>query len=289
MKRIFKWDWPSSASNIQPAVVKFRNYLQDNGYRTSVIQGYVFRVRNYLRFAGTSRPTQDTFNEFRQVLHSKGLKRSTINGYSISIKAYHKMYGEEVTYKFLKVNDQIPYFFDEEDVTKIFSVIRNYKHYAMLNVLFYGALRVSELCALNIDDIDLDNLTVRVREGKGGVYSISLISPQCSDILKSYLEMRSPLDIDGKQPLFYTDYENRWQGIEVSRLFHRYKMKAGIVKPGGAHVFARHTVASLMVKNGCDLLTIKEILRHKSIESSMRYLHLTDSTKRSKYDRYLRL
>jgi site-specific recombinase XerD len=57
-------------------------------------------------------------------------------------------------------------------------------------------------------------------------------------------------------------------------MFHDYKMKAGISKPGGAHVFAWHTVASLMVKNGCDLLTIKKILRNKSIESSMRYLHL---------------
>lgn len=167
MKRIFKWNFPSSASNVQPAVNKFKNYLQDNGYRPIVIEGYVFRVKHYLKFAGTSRPTQDTLNEFRQVLHSRGLKRSTINGYSISIKAYHKMYGEEVTYKFLKVSDQIPYVFSEDEVTEIFSVIKNYKHYTMLTVLFYGALRVSELCSLNTDDIDLETLTIRVREGKG--------------------------------------------------------------------------------------------------------------------------
>jgi integrase/recombinase XerD len=150
-------------------------------------------------------------------------------------------------------------------------------------------LHVSELCALNIEDIDLESLTIRVREGKGGIYSIALISPQCSEILKSYLEMRPPLEINGKQPIFYTDYGNRWKGGEVSRLFHSYKKKAKIDKLGGAHVFARHTVASLMVKNGCDLLTIKEVLRHKSIESSMRYLHLADNTKRAKYEKFLKL
>ncbi len=289
MKRIFKWEWPSNTNNIQPALLQFKSYLQDNGYRESVIEGYVFRVKNYLQFAETSRPNQDTLNRFRQVLHSRGLKRSTINGYCIAIKAYHKMYDEEVTYKFLKVSDQIPYFFSEPDVIKIFSVIDNFKHYVMLNTLFYGALRVSELCALNTEDIDLDSLNIRVVEGKGGQYGMALISPHCADILKSYLKMRQSLEINGEQPLFYTDYGHRWNRIDVSRLFHIYKQKAGIDKPGGAHVFARHTVASLMVKNGCDLLTIKEILRHKSIESSMRYLHLTDSTKRSKYDRYLRL
>jgi hypothetical protein len=44
-----------------------------------------------------------------------------------------------------------------------------------------------------------------------------------------------------------------------------------------------------MLKNGSDLLIIKEILRHKSIESSMRYLHFTDDTKRAKYNKFLRL
>jgi integrase/recombinase XerD len=289
MKRVFKWDLPSGTNEIQPAVMKFKNYLHDSGYRDSVIVGYVFRVKKYLQFAGTSRPTQDTLNEFRQVLHARGLKRSTINGYSISIKAYHKMYGEEVTYKFLKVSDQIPYFFNEDEVTRIFNAVKNYKHYTMLTVLFYGALRVSELCSLNTDDIDLETLNIRVREGKGGKYGIALMTHRCADILKKYLEMRPSLEISGKQPLFYTDYQNRWQGIEVSRLFHHYKKKAGIDKPGGAHVFARHTVASLMLQNGSDLLTIKEILRHKSIESSMRYLHLTDETKRSKYNKFLRI
>lgn len=97
------------------------------------------------------------------------------------------------------------------------------------------------------------------------------------------------LEIDGRQPLFYTDYKNHWQGIEVSRLFYLYKKKAGISKPGGAHVFARHSPASLMIKNGCDLLTIQHVLRHRSINSTMRYVHLLDDVKRAKYDQFLRL
>ena len=55
MKRTFKWDWPSSAKNIQPAVLKFKNYLRDNGYRAG-IECYTFRVKNYMKFSETSRP-----------------------------------------------------------------------------------------------------------------------------------------------------------------------------------------------------------------------------------------
>jgi integrase/recombinase XerD len=288
MRRIFKWEWPSNNLNIQPILLKFKRDLQDNGFQESVIETYVFRVSKYLLFAGTNSPNQENFNKFRDALHARGLKRSTINGYCIAIKAFHRMKGEEVTYKFLNVSDQIPFYFNEDEVLKIFSVIKNFKHYAMLNVLFYGCLRVSELSGLNVEDVDFDTLTLRVY-GKGGRYGLALINQHCASILRSYLEMRPDLEINGCRPLFFTDYKNRWSRMEVSRLFRIYKQKAGIDKPGGAHVFARHTTASLMVKNGCDLLTIKEVLRHKSIESTMRYLHLAESTKRAKYDKFLRI
>jgi integrase/recombinase XerD len=68
-----------------------------------------------------------------------------------------------------------------------------------------------------------------------------------------------------------------------------YKEKADIKKPGGEHVLFRHIPASLMVQNGCDLLTIQEVMRHNHITTTMRYLHLADETKRLKYDKFLRL
>jgi integrase/recombinase XerD len=287
MRQKFKWEWPSRSITIQPTLIQFIRYLQDNGFRDSVIETYKYRVSNYLQFAGNIHPDQNTFDDFRSSLHSKGLKRSTINGYCIAIKAFHKMKGEKVTYKFLKVSDQIPHYFTEDEVNKIFSVIDNFLHYTMLTTIFYGSLRATELCDVNVEDVDLEALILRIREGKGGSYGLAFINRQSAAILKSYLEMRPHLEIDGQQPLFYTAYNKRWNRMEVSRMFHIYKLKAQIDKPGGVHVFARHTTASILIKNGCDLLTIKELLRHKSIESTMRYLHLADDTKRYKYDKFL--
>jgi len=159
----------------------------------------------------------------------------------------------------------------------------------MLNVLFYGTLRASELCALNVEDVDLEALTLRIVDGKGGSYGLAYKNQQCGNLLKSYLEMSPSTEISGHRPLFFTDYKNRWNRYDVLRMFHVYKRKAGIDKPGGVHVFGRHSPASLMVKNGCDLLTIQRVLRHKSIESTMRYTHIMDDVKRTKYDRFLRL
>jgi integrase/recombinase XerD len=70
---------------------------------------------------------------------------------------------------------------------------------------------------------------------------------------------------------------------------YNYKKRAGINKPGGAHVLFRHTPASIMVLNGCDLLTIQHVMRHNDIKTTMRYLHLADEAKRERYDQFLKL
>jgi integrase len=58
---------------------------------------------------------------------------------------------------------------------------------------------------------------------------------------------------------------------------------------GGCACLFRHTPASLMVQNGCDLLTIQQVMRHNDITTIMRYLHLADDTKRYKYDKFMKL
>jgi integrase/recombinase XerD len=96
------------------------------------------------------------------------------------------------------------------------------------------------------------------------------------------------MSIEGRSPLFFSDYGARLDRRDIHRLVIQYKKRAKINKPGGAHVLFRHTPASIMVQNGCDLLTIQHVLRHKDIKTSMRYLHIADDTKRSKYDLFLK-
>lgn len=158
----------------------------------------------------------------------------------------------------------------------------------MLKTLFYGCLRASELCALTDEDLDLKSLTIRIRNGKNGRESIIPISPDCAETLREYLRIRPKFQVQGKNPLFYTDRGNFWDRRDVYRMFIGYKSKAGLKdKPGGVHVFGRHSAASVLIKNGCDIMTIKELLRHNDIATTARYLHLSDQTKREKYERYL--
>jgi len=109
-----KWTKPKKTNKLE----KFKLWLEDQGIRLSVRETYLFRVGKYLKF--TNRPGQEAFDAFREHLRSKGLKRSTLNGYSIAVKAYHRSLGEEVDYKFLRVNNVIPYYFNEQEIQDIF-------------------------------------------------------------------------------------------------------------------------------------------------------------------------
>jgi integrase/recombinase XerD len=75
----------------------------------------------------------------------------------------------------------------------------------------------------------------------------------------------------------------------VHRLFSNYKAKAGIEKAGGVYVFARHTTATMMIANGADIRIVQKVLRHNDIGTTLRYAHVSDKTKREKYEQCLTL
>jgi site-specific recombinase XerD len=125
----------------------------------------------------------------------------------------------------------------------------------------------------------------RVRNDKGGEDGIVYLAEDCAVTLKRFLGIRPLIKIDNKNPLFFMDYDNFWDRRDVYRMFIHYKKKAGIIKPGGLHVFSRHTHATLMIRIGCDLRLVKELLQHNDIAATLRYAHVADETRRAAYDK----
>jgi integrase/recombinase XerD len=287
-RRRLEVDWHREASvDFNAPLRRYKRYLEDIGLRETTIDSYVGQVGRYLIYTGTDRPVSDMAVQCRETLHDRGLARSTINNYSFAIINYHRMLGETLRLPFIKRNDQLPYYFNEDDVLRIFSVVYNIKHLAMLQTIFYGCLRASEMVNLDDGDVDMKNLVIHIREGKGGRDGIAYISDECARTLREYLAMRPSIEVDGRHPLFYTDWGNRWDRRDIHRMFIYYKKRAGVEKAGGPHVFARHTAATILVANGCDLRHVQALLRHKDIRTTLRYAHVGEKTLRERYDRCL--
>jgi integrase/recombinase XerD len=278
-------DWSKKKGGpIQPALARYRRYLEDRGLAASTTASYLGRLKLFLEWAGTDKPTPGEFESYREVLRQKN-SLSSYNNCCWAIKHYLAMNGQVVNFKFVKPKNTIPYWFDETDVIKIFSVVNNIKHFAMLQVAFFASLRASEVCNLDLEDINFQDLTLRVKCGKGRKPALLYINDECARSLRQYLEFRPEIG----NALFLTDYGNRYDHRSFYRIFMYYKKRAGIEKKGALHVFARHSFGTLLIKRGCDILTTKELMRHNNVQTTMRYLHISDAEKRAKYSQYLTL
>jgi integrase/recombinase XerD len=288
-------DWSikdTKNTDIDISLRRYKRYLEDRGFRPSTIDGYVGNLGRYLYFVQTDKPSINDIQRFRSGLFDRNLSRSTINNYSFAILEFHKMLGEkgdDIKQPFLSRNDRIPDFFTEDEVIRIFAACRNLKHLSMLKTLFYGCLRASELCNLDEEDLDLNSLTLHVRNGKGGKDGIVYIQDDCCKILKKYLEIRPSVSVNGRKPLFFSDHGCRWNRKNLHHMFARYKAKAGIEKRGGLHVFGRHSPATIMISKGCDIRIVQTILRHNDIRTTLRYAHVSENVKKDWYNKTLRL
>jgi len=149
---------------------------------------------------------------------------------------------------------------------------------AILELLFTGGLRVSELCSLSLGDINLKHNAIMIH-GKGNKERlIFLENTEVILALNSYLYQRKYAGVD--QPhLFITKFGQVLSSQAVRNLVTKYSKLAGIKKNITPHVF-RHTFATLLLEEGVDIKYIQDFLGHSSISTTQIYLHTTNRQKR---------
>lgn len=143
---------------------------------------------------------------------------------------------------------------------------------AILEVLYACGLRVSELCALKIYDVD--DTFVRVL-GKGGKERIVPIGKKAIEAVDYSLTFRRLSDDDREAPLFVTKQGGSIQRTTVWEMVKRYAKQAKITKVISPHTL-RHSFATHLLDNGADLRIIQEMLGHSSISSTDRYTHVSN-------------
>lgn len=163
---------------------------------------------------------------------------------------------------------------------------------AIIELLFSGGLRVSELVSLNRDHINLDRREFSIR-GKGQKDRLIFISPQAANWLEQYLKSRT----DNFKPLF-VHYSGSKDGLDdgaytrltprsVQRLVQRYARLAGITKRVTPHTL-RHSFATDLLSNGADLRSVQSLLGHANVSTTQIYTHLTDPQLRQVHERFHR-
>ena len=162
---------------------------------------------------------------------------------------------------------------------------------AIIELLFSGGLRVSELCKLNRDSINLERREFVVR-GKGKKDRPIFIDQSTADCIKDYLDMRT----DSLPALFLNNSKNvqtpttsgdyrRLTPRSIERIVQGYARKAGITKHVSPHTL-RHSFATDLLMNGADIRSVQSLLGHANISTTQIYTHVTDPHLREVHERF---
>jgi integrase/recombinase XerD len=149
---------------------------------------------------------------------------------------------------------------------------------AILELLFAGGFRVSELCKLEFGDFSEDHLAIRIN-GKGNKErTIYLENIEVMKALNLYLLLRESVEMESPY-VFITKFHKPISTQTVRNLIEKYAKLAGFSKKITPHIF-RHSFASLLLEEGVDIKYIQDFLGHSSISTTQIYLHTTSNQKK---------
>lgn len=155
----------------------------------------------------------------------------------------------------------------------------------VVTVLLDTGMRVSELCNLNLADMELEGLHAKVIGGKGDKDRIVLFTQRTKNCIDAYLPIRSSRLRDNEHPFLLNQAGRRLQPRGVQRLMDQLAIEAGLPKGKLTPHVLRHNFATGLLERGADLVTIQRLLGHTSIATTRVYLDISDQTLREVYHR----
>ena len=171
-----------------------------------------------------------------------------------------------------KKEKRLPVVLNQSEIKRIFEAVSNLKHRAILYLIYSSGLRVSEVVRLKPEDIDSEQMQIRIRQGKGSKDRYTIISRAAVSELRKYWKQYKPrtwLFEGAKERAHITERS-------VQQVFETAVKKAKIVKSASVHSL-RHSFATHLLEQGVDLRYIQELLGHKSPTTTEIYTHVTRS------------
>lgn len=158
-----------------------------------------------------------------------------------------------------------------EELMKLIDGVQNLKHRTILMLLYSTGMRVSEIANCRMADIDSKTMRIKIVQGKGGKDRYTILSEQVLLELRAYYLIYKP-----KEYLFNGDKPGKHYTVRsIQHLMQKALIKVGLENRNFTIHTLRHSFATHLVDNGTDLHTVKELLGHSSLQTTLRYMHLS--------------
>ncbi|MCX7969954.1 MAG: tyrosine recombinase XerC [Negativicutes bacterium] len=249
---------------------------------------------DWRRYAGLQdidplRPSLTALRAFIGELKRRGLKRASMARKIAALRSFGRFVcreGGEITNRFVSVHTpkkerRLPKFLPYEEVAALLALPDRSplgrRDLALLEVLYGGGLRVSELVGLTLSSVNLTEGHLLVL-GKGNKERIAPLGRPAIRAVCDYLRSARPALMAaagvGHDFVFVNSRGGRLTVRSVNRILDRYIERLAVRQPFSPHGL-RHSFATHMLGNGADIRTVQELLGHSSIATTQIYTHLT--------------
>ena len=290
---------------IEPSTVlnEYISYIRlEKNYSSRTISEYENDIKEFYVFLsqeGLADLSSVEYSEARlyvTTLYDKGLSRMTISRKISSIRSLYKFcnarFGiDDNAFRLLyhpKKEQRLPAFFYEEELAALFSVgdgcsPKSLRNQALLELLYATGIRVSELVAISLRDIDNALGIVKVM-GKGSKERYIPFGSFAMEALESYLAVGRPSLMKNKnhQNVFVNLRGDPITARGVRHVLNGMMEEAAIHRKIHPHML-RHSFATHMLSNGADMRTVQELLGHSQLSSTQVYTHITKEHLRKTY------
>lgn len=168
----------------------------------------------------------------------------------------------------VKKPDILPDVFSPIEISKIIAALKNLKHRTIISTIYSCGLRLSEVINLKTEDIDSENMMIKIRNAKGQNDRYVMLSEKLLLILREYC-----LEYNPKEYLFEGINNTHYSAKSVQQIFKKSIEISGIKKRATVHTL-RHSFASHLLDNGTDIRYIQELLGHKNLATTQIYTYI---------------
>ena len=268
-----------------------RRMIEDMRMRklsTKTQSGYIRAVRHFARYLGRSPDTATDEDLRRYQLHcvDRGVSPTTLNATITGLKFFF-----EVTLKrpelmskmsHVRVARTLPVVLSREEASRLIESARTLKHRTALSVAYGAGLRVSEVVALKVSDVDSQRMLLRVEQGKGRKDRYALLPPLLLERLRSWWRHAHAAGqvLPGGYLFPGLDPLDSLSARQLNRAVHEAAKAAHIDKRVTMHTL-RHSFATHLLEQGENIRTIQVLLGHKKLETTALYTHVATETLRT--------
>jgi integrase/recombinase XerC len=270
---------------------KFLKYMEiEKNFSPHTVVNYRRDLEDFLSFVECSSPSDVGHLDIRRFLAElKGrdnAKRTVVRKLS-AIRSFFKFLVRE---KYVrsnpaqsiftpKIDKKLPKFLDMVAAEALVTApkpgtLSGLRDRAILEVLYSTGARVSELVALNAEDVDIIGGVVKLR-GKGRKERLALLGGEAQRALRNYFEQRTLARKAEVKAIFLNKSGTRISDRSIRRMVDKYVKAVSIQQKISPHSI-RHSFATHLLNNGADLRSVQELLGHKNLSTTQIYTHMGD-------------